>query len=197
MPWEYQFQEITNSIVYNSKLTAHLHLKKLWNNTDRWHIIMTLNVDLTHAHPCSHHSPKSEGQRRKLWSSIDTFNMEAGFLLEDNKSLVEEHFEAINRRFLQLQQSALDYSFPSNVSGTAVLVCLYITKAVDPTGPLWRITDVPNFLLFGIVKWLLEEADKTLSSNTFLAARILSEAKDVASRVSQMEVSCDQALIDI
>ena len=43
--------------------------------------------------------------------------MEAGYLLEDHKSLVEEHFEAINRRFHQLQQGALDFTFPSNVSG--------------------------------------------------------------------------------
>ena len=114
--------------------------------------------------------------------------MEAGFLLEDNKSLVEEHFEAINRRFLQLQQSALDYSFPSNVSGMAV--CPY-NNIYHQVCRSYRV------LLFGIVKWLLEEADKTLSSNTFLAARILTEAKDVASRVSQMEVSCDQALVDI
>ena len=40
----------------------------------------------------------------------------------------------------------------------------------------------------------MEEADKIMSSNTYLAARMLTQAKDVASRISKMEVSYDQAL---
>jgi hypothetical protein len=104
--------------------------------------------------------------------------MEAGFLLEGNKSLVEEHFEAINGRFRQLQQSALDFSFPSNVSGMPECHCQNT-----------RYCHSNNFLFFGIVKWLLEEADKTVRSNTFLAARMLTEAKNMASRISRMEVN--------
>ena len=108
--------------------------------------------------------------------------MEGGFLLEDHKRLVEEHIEAINERFHQLQQSALDLAFPSNASGMNVMYILSVS--------LWM---VPISSSFGIVGWLLEEADKTMISNTFLAARMLTEAKDRASKISQMEVSCDRA----
>ena len=63
--------------------------------------------------------------------------------------------------------------------------------SVDP------ITLVPLSSLVYIVKWLVEEADKIMSSNTYLAARMLTRAKDVASRISKMEVSCDQTLLII
>ena len=65
---------------------------------------------------------------------------------------------------------------------------IFRINSVDP------ITLDSPFVFFGIVKWLLEEADKIMSSNTYLAARMLTRAKDVASRISKMEVSCDQAL---
>ena len=79
----------------------------------------------------SHHTPNPEvkgGQQSKIKPDARTslvvlnisgfeIEMEVGFLLEDHKSLVEEHFEAINRRFHQLQQGVLDFTFPSNVSG--------------------------------------------------------------------------------
>ena len=58
-------------------------------------------------------------------------------------------------------------------------------------------SDGPNLFFFGIVKWLLEGADKNVSSNIFLAARMLTEAKSVASGISQNEVKqCDQAWAD-
>ena len=64
-------------------------------------------------------------------------------------------------------------------------------SSVDP------ITLDGPFVFFGVVKWLLEEADKSMGSNAYLAARMLTQARDVASRISKMEVSCDQALLII